>query len=51
MKCVPTSTNMTRYVDNDNDDKTVNVENIIKSENATENNVEVDSCVKRPNES
>ena len=27
---------------NDNDDKTVNVENIIKSENATENNVEVE---------
>ena len=43
MKCVPTSTHMTTYVNNDNDDKTVNVENIIKSENATENNVEVDA--------
>ena len=26
----------------ENDDKTVNVENIMKSENATENNVEVE---------
>ena len=43
MKCTPTSTNMTTYVNNDNDDKTVNVENIIKSENATENNAEVDA--------
>ena len=29
-------------INNDNDDKTVNVENIMKSENATENNVEVE---------
>ena len=29
-------------INNDNDDKTVNVENIFKSENATENNVEME---------
>ena len=29
-------------INNDNDDKTANVENIIKSEKATENNVEVE---------
>ena len=29
-------------INNDNDDTTVDVENIVKSENATENNVEVE---------
>ena len=29
-------------LNNDNDDKTVDVENIVNSENATENNVEVE---------
>ena len=29
-------------INNENDNKTVSVENIIKSENATENNVEVE---------
>ena len=29
-------------INNDNDYKTVDVENIVKSENATENNVEVE---------
>ncbi len=29
-------------INNDNDDKIVDVENIVKSENATENNVEME---------
>ena len=29
-------------MNNDNDEKTLNVENVLKSENATENNVEVE---------
>ena len=29
-------------INNDNDDKTVDVENLVKSENASENNVEVE---------
>ena len=31
------------HINNDNDDKTLDVENIAKSENATENNVNVES--------
>ncbi len=30
------------YINNDNDDKTVDVEILVKSENATKNNVEVE---------
>ena len=39
MNCVHTSTH---NINNDNDYKTVYVENIVKSENATENNDEVE---------
>ena len=40
MKCVHTSTHRTKK--NGNDDKIVDAENIVKSENATKNNVEVE---------
>ena len=34
------------YINNDNDDKTVDVEILVKSENATKNNVEVEELFK-----
>ncbi len=30
------------HINNENDDKTLDVENIVKSDNATENNIEVE---------
>ena len=34
------------YINNDNDDKTVDVEILVKSENATKNKVKVEECLK-----
>ena len=40
--CILTHMHSHDNINNDNDDKTVDIENVVKSENATENNVEVE---------